>query len=77
MISALVLVLVLGPSLAAAGDISCQGIRYTYFNKGLDTSDIPAAPRQGKNRIPSVTVTRPDLLSGPVKASTVILSSYD
>ena len=73
----LVLVLVLGPSLATAGDISCQGIRYTYFNKGLDTSDIPAAPRQGKNRIPSVTVTRPDLLSGPVKASTVILSSSD
>ena len=51
-ISALVLVVVLGPSLATAGDISCQGIRYTYFNKGLDTSDIPAAPRQGKNRIP-------------------------
>ena len=76
-ISALALVLVLGPSLATAGDISCQGIRYTYFNKGLDTSDIPAAPRQGKNRIPSVTVTRPDLLSGPVKASTVILSSSD
>ena len=76
-ISALTLVLVLGPSLATAGDISCQGIRYTYFNKGLDTSDIPAAPRQGKNRIPSVTVTRPDLLSGPVKASTVILSSSD
>ena len=73
----LVLVLVLGPSLAAAGDISCQGIRYTYFNKGLDTSDIPAAPRQGKNRIPSVTVTPPDLLSGPVKASAVILSSSD
>ena len=73
----LVLVVVLGPSLATAGDISCQGIRYTYFNKGLDTSDIPAAPRQGKNRIPSVTVTRPDLLSGPVKASTVILSSSD
>ena len=76
-ILALTLVLVLGPSLATAGDISCQGIRYTYFNKGLDTSDIPAAPRQGKNRIPSVTVTRPDLLSGPVKASTVILSSSD
>ena len=54
-ILALTLVLVLVPSLARAGDISCQGIRYTYFNKGLDTSDIPAAPRQGKNRIPSVT----------------------
>ena len=73
----LALVVVLGPSLATAGDISCQGIRYTYFNKGLDTSDIPAAPRQGNNRIPSVTVTRPDLLSGPVKASAVILSSSD
>ena len=47
-ISALVVVLVLGPSLAAAGDISCQGIRYTYFEKGLDTSDIPAAPQQGE-----------------------------
>ena len=29
-------------------DISCQGIRYTYSNKGLDTSDIPVAPQQGK-----------------------------
>jgi len=28
-------------------DISCQGIRYTYSNKGLDTSDIPVAPQQG------------------------------
>ena len=29
-------------------DISCQGIRYTYANKGLDTSDIPVAPQQGE-----------------------------
>ena len=33
---------------AWAGDISCQGIRYTYFNKGLDTSQIPPVPQQGK-----------------------------
>ena len=36
------------PCHAAAGDISCQGIRYTYFEKGLDTTDIPAAPQQGE-----------------------------
>jgi len=33
--------------LARSGDISCQGIRYTYFNKGLDMNDIPATPQQG------------------------------
>ena len=35
-------------NLVNAGDISCQGIRYTYFQKGFDTSDIPAAPQQGE-----------------------------
>ena len=35
------------PSNVSAGDISCQSIRYKYFQKGLDTSDIPAAPQQG------------------------------
>ena len=29
-------------------DISCQGIRYMYFNKGLDTSNIPRTPQQGE-----------------------------
>ena len=33
---------------ALGGDISCQGIRYIYFNKGLDTSDIPRSPQQGE-----------------------------
>ena len=33
--------------MARSGDISCQGIRYTYFNKGLDMNDIPATPQQG------------------------------
>ena len=33
---------------AMAADISCQGIRYIYFNKGLDTSDIPRTPQQGE-----------------------------
>ena len=46
-----VIMLTLGPCHAAAGDISCQGIRYTYFEKGLDTSDIPAAPQQGESII--------------------------
>lgn len=32
---------------AKGADISCQGIRYIYFNKGLDTSDIPRTPQQG------------------------------
>ena len=41
------------PCHAAAGDISCQGIRYTYFEKGLDTTDIPAAPQQGEFLPPS------------------------
>ena len=39
------LLLLLG---AEAGDISCQGIRYIYFNKGLDTSAVPRSPQQGK-----------------------------
>ena len=39
------------PSNTSAGDISCQGIRYKYFQKGLDSSDIPAAPQQGKWQI--------------------------
>ena len=46
----LVLVICFTPP-AQAGDISCQGIRYTYFNKGLDTSHIPAVPQQGKKFI--------------------------
>ena len=33
---------------ALGADISCQGIRYIYFNKGLDTSDIPRSPQQGE-----------------------------
>ena len=47
----LVLLAVLLP-LATAGDISCQGIRYIYFNKGLDTSDIPRSPQQGGSSMP-------------------------
>ena len=44
------LLLLLAGLLAAAraADISCQGIRYTYFEKGLDTSDIPSKPQQGE-----------------------------
>ena len=53
-----VIMLTLGPCHAAAGDISCQGIRYTYFEKGLDTSDIPAAPQQGERNIILPTVIR-------------------
>ena len=34
------------------GDISCQGMRYVYFNKGLDTSDIPRSPQQGEQKFP-------------------------
>ena len=33
---------------ARGSDISCQGIRYMYFNKGLDTSNIPRTPQQGE-----------------------------
>ena len=33
---------------ARGSDISCQGIRYMYFNKGLDTSSIPRTPQQGE-----------------------------
>ena len=36
---------------ALGGDISCQGIRYIYFNKGLDTSDIPRSPQQGETTL--------------------------
>ena len=45
----LLLLLALLLPLARAGDISCQGIRYIYFNKGLDTSSIPRSPQQGGN----------------------------
>ena len=45
----LLLLLALLLPLARAGDISCQGIRYIYFNKGLDTSNIPRSPQQGGN----------------------------
>ena len=51
------LLLVTCSSPAQAGDISCQGIRYTYFNKGLDTSEIPATPQQGKSNSTSVSLT--------------------
>ena len=46
----MLLLLLLAGLLAAAraADISCQGIRYTYFEKGLDTSDIPTKPQQGE-----------------------------
>ena len=44
----LAVILVLGLPFAHSGDISCQGIRYTYFKKGLDTNDVPATPQQGK-----------------------------
>lgn len=43
----LAVILVLGLPLVNSGDISCQGIRYTYFNKGLDVSEIPNNPQQG------------------------------
>ena len=46
---------------ARAGDISCQGIRYTYFNKGLDTSQIPPVPQQGKNIFWLITPRRPNV----------------
>ena len=36
---------------AMGADISCQGIRYIYFNKGLDTSDIPRTPQQGETTL--------------------------
>ena len=36
---------------AKGADISCQGIRYIYFNKGLDTSDIPRTPQQGETTL--------------------------
>jgi len=43
----LAVILLLALPLVHSGDISCQGIRYTYFNKGLDMNDIPATPQQG------------------------------
>ena len=30
-----------------AGEITCHGIRYTYYNKGLDAADVPKTPQQG------------------------------
>ena len=49
LVALLALVCTLLPA-AMAADISCQGIRYIYFNKGLDTSDIPRTPQQGERR---------------------------
>ena len=49
LVALLALVCTLLPASMAA-DISCQGIRYIYFNKGLDTSDIPRTPQQGERR---------------------------
>jgi hypothetical protein len=34
--------------LAGAGEITCHGIRYTYYNKGLDVADVPKSPQQGR-----------------------------
>ena len=51
--SVIILTLASDPCQAAAGDISCQGIRYPYFEEGLDTTDIPAAPQQGEFHTPS------------------------
>jgi hypothetical protein len=59
------LLLTLGLLLPAvgAGDISCQGIRYIYFNRGLDTRDIPRSPQQGRltGRYPD---PRTDMVTG-------------
>jgi len=46
-ISSLVCLVLIHPILVNAGDISCQGIRYTYHQNRLDTSEIPVAPQQG------------------------------
>ena len=46
---------------AMAGDISSQGIRYTYFNKGLDTSQIPPVPQQGELNFWLIIPRRPNV----------------
>ena len=76
-LSVIILTLAPAPCRAAAGDISCQGIRYTYFEKGLDTSDIPAAPQQGETNIilPTVIRVSHDLLLPALRQASVILSS--
>ena len=51
LVTLLVLACTLLPG-AMGADISCQGIRYIYFNKGLDTSDIPRSPQQGEQKFP-------------------------
>jgi len=38
---------VIAPMVVSSGDISCQGMRYTYISKGLDLKDIPRLPKQG------------------------------
>jgi len=72
------LLLLLAGLLAAAraADISCQGIRYTYFEKGLDTSDIPSKPQQGihlKVCPRGVTCCTPEM---EVKLATLARQSY-
>ena len=37
-----------------AGEITCHGIRYTYYNKGLDAADVPKTPQQGNYSISSL-----------------------
>ena len=43
----LTLTLVLGIPASSVND--CRGVKYAYSQKGLDQSDVPRQPRQGKN----------------------------
>jgi hypothetical protein len=45
-----VLVTVIWVGVAGAGEITCNGIRYTYYNKGMDVADFPKSPQQGTQR---------------------------
>ena len=42
----LTLTLVLGIPASSVND--CRGVKYAYSQKGLDQSDVPRQPRQGK-----------------------------
>ena len=47
----LTLTLVLGIPASSVND--CRGVKYAYSQKGLDESDVPRQPRQGKNDVGS------------------------
>ena len=45
----LTLTLVLGIPASSVND--CRGVKYAYSQKGLDQSDVPRQPRQGKKNL--------------------------